>query len=312
MKRTIRPGNHKKTLTLIDNIIYSRQKDTEGRPLELKMSILLQNGNSEMKLAVGEDDPEEDHSPKPALVWIPGGGWRGTDKNLMLGEMVEFANSGYVVVSISYRSSSQGHFPDQIIDVKTAIRFLRAHAGEYEIDPARIGVFGRSAGGHLAAFAAMNTDTCDSWEWSGCSSKVQACCDMFGPVDIKALMEGEEKRFEDPDYRWHRLEDTHGGALIGGDPATMKERAGAASPVNFVGPAMCPMQILHGDNDPLVPIELSSDRLYSRILEEGLEDRVEYYVLEHAGHGSREFFQDSVKELMIEFFDRYLKMVDKP
>ena len=67
------------------------------------------------------------------------------------------------------------------------------------------------------------------------------------------------------------------------------------------------MQILHGNSDPIVAIELSSDRLYDKMVEAGLEDQTEYYVLDHAGHGTREFFQDSVKELMINFFDRYLK-----
>ena len=68
MRKVFDPGTKKKTLTLIDNVVYSNVKDLEGNPLELKMSILLQNGNSEMRLAVGEDDPKEDHSPKPALV----------------------------------------------------------------------------------------------------------------------------------------------------------------------------------------------------------------------------------------------------
>lgn len=307
MKQTINPGFKKKTLTLIDHVIYSHQKDLNGNPLDLTMSVLLQNGNSEMRLAAGEDDPKEDHSPKPALLWIPGGGWRGADKNLMLGEMTEFANAGYVVASMYYRSSAQGHFPDQIIDVKTAIRFLRANAKKYEVDPERIGVFGRSAGGHLAAMAAMNLDDYESEEWGTYSSRVQACCNLFGPTDIAGLMEVEEKKFSDPRSRWHRVEETHGGALLGGDPATMKERAWKASPVNFVTPAMCPMQIFHGDSDPIVPIECSSDVLYEKICRAGLEDRVEYYVVEHAGHGTREFFQDSVKKLMIGFFDRYLK-----
>ena len=156
MKQYIDPGHAKKSLNLIDNVVYATRTDLEGKPLELKLSVLLQNGNSEAKLAIGEDDPREDHSPKPALVWIPGGGWRGTDKNLMLGEMAPFANAGYVVASIYYRSSAQGHYPDQIRDVKAAIRFLRANAARFEIDPDRIGVMGRSAGGHLAAMAAMN------------------------------------------------------------------------------------------------------------------------------------------------------------
>lgn len=307
MLKVIEPGFSKKTLTLIDNIVYSHQNDLDGNPLELKMSIMLQNGNSEMRLAMNEDDPREDHSPKPALLWIPGGGWRGVDKNLMLGEMSEFANAGYVVASMYYRSSSEGAFPAQLEDVKTAVRFLRAHAKQYEIDPERIGVFGRSAGGHLAAFAAMNTDDHITQEWSEYSSEVQACCDLFGPVNVVALMEEEEKKFSNPNFRWHRIEDTHGGALIGGDPATIKERAKAANADAFVSPAMCPIQILHGDNDPLVPKELSSDLLYKNIVDAGLEERAEYYVLKHAGHGTREFFQDSVKELMITFFDKYLK-----
>lgn len=307
MKKTINPGTAKKTITFIDNVVYSKVTDLAGNPLELKMSLMLQNGNSEMRLAAGADDPKEDHSPKPTLVWIPGGGWRGADKNLMVGEMSEFANAGFVVASIYYRSSAQGHFPDQLIDVKTAIRFLRAHAKKYEVNPDRIGVFGRSAGGHLSALAAMNLDGYDSSEWSGYSSNVQAACDMFGPADLVANMEIEEKRFPDPKFRWHKLEDTHGGAFVGGDPATMKERAKAASPVNFVNAGMCPILMMHGDNDPIVPKEISSDILYARIVDAGLEDRAEYYVLEHAGHGSREFFQDSTKKLMLDFFTKILK-----
>lgn len=308
MKQMINPGCEKKALTLIDNIVYATVSDLEGNPLELKMSLMLQNGNSEMRLATGEDDPKEDHTPKPALLWIPGGGWRGADKNLMLGEMVEFANAGYVVASMYYRSSSQGHFPDQLIDVKTAIRFLRANAETYEIDPQRIGVFGRSAGGHLAAYAAMNTDTYEEGPWQGYSSKVQACCDMFGPVDLLTCMEMEEKRFADPGFRWNKIEETHGGVFLGGDPETMKARAVTASPVNFVGAEMCPIQILHGDNDPIVPKEVSSDILYDKIIKAGVEERAEYYILQHAGHGSREFFQDSVKMLMVRFFDKHLKV----
>ena len=307
MKKIIDPGVKKKTVNVRDNIVYSVQKDLDGNPVELKMSIMLQNGNAEMRAAAGVDDPGEDHSRKPALLWVPGGGWRGDDKNLMLGEVTEFARAGYVVASIYYRSSYQAKFPAQLIDVKTAIRFLRAHADKYEIDPDRIGVFGRSAGGHLATFAALNTDGYDTEEWGDQSSKVQACCNMFGPTDVTALMVTEKAKLDDPKFRWHKLEDTHGGMLVGGDPETMIERSAAATPINFVNKGTCPMLILHGDNDPLVPIELSSDHLYEKLCEEGLEDQTEYYVLKHAGHGSREFFQDSVKEIMLDFFDRTLK-----
>ena len=306
MRKVIDPGNMKKEIILTDNIVYSHQTDLQGKPLELKLSIMQQKEGAELKLATGQDTPNEE-GRHPLLVWIPGGGWRGADKNQMLGEMVQFVNAGYIVASIYYRSSAQGHYPDQIIDVKTAIRFLRAHADKYDIDPDRIGVFGRSAGGHLASLAAMNEDDHTDGEWQGYSSKVQCCCDMFGPVDMLANMLMEEKKFDDPKFRWHKLEDTHGGALLGGDPATMKERAAAASPVNHVNPNMCPILILHGDADPIVPTNVSSDIFWRKIEEAGLTDRAEYYVVMNGGHGSREFWQDSVKELMIAFFDRHLK-----
>lgn len=308
MKKVINPGNLRKSLTVIDNIVYSVQKDLDGNDIELKMSILLQNGNSEMKLATGEDDPKEDHSPKPAILWIPGGGWRGADKNLMLAEMKEFADAGYVVASMYYRSSSEGKFPSQIIDVKTAIRFLRANAKKYEIDVNNIGVMGRSAGGHLAAFAAMNTDGYDGNEWGEYSSEVQVCCNMFGPTDVPTLMELEDRLTkEKPNYRWKTLAETHGGALIGGDESTMIERAKTASPTYLVNSKMCPMLILHGDNDPLVPCVLSSDILYKNIQDAGLEDITEYYIVKNGGHGSREFFQPEIKELIVNFFDKYMK-----
>lgn len=308
MRKLINPGNSRKSLTIIDNIIYSVQKDLDGNNIELKMSILIQNGNSEMKLAAEKDDPKEDHSPKPAILWIPGGGWRGTDKNMMVAEMRELADAGYVVASIYYRSSAEGKFPAQIIDVKTAIRFLRAHADKYEIDPNNIGVIGRSAGGHLAALAAMNIDEYDTDEWSEYSSNVQSCCNMFGPTDLPTLMELEDRLTkEKPNYRWKTLAETHGGSLLGGDESTMIERSKKASPTYFINSKMSPMLILHGDNDPLVPCELSSDILYKNIQDAGLEDITEYYIIENGGHGSREFFQPEIKEIIVDFFDRYMK-----
>ena len=307
MKGTIDPGFKKKTINLIDNVVYSHVQDLEGHEMELELSVMLQNGNSEMRLAMGEDDPREDHTPKPTLIFVPGAGWRGADYNLMLGEMTEFVREGYVVASISYRNSAEGKWPVQIVDVKTAIRFLRAHAEKYEVDPSRIGIFGRSAGGQLSAFAGMNLPGYDSDEWNGYSSEVQAVIDLFGPVDLQANMDIEIAKFKDPEFRWHSLPETHGGALIGGNPDTIYERAAAASPTNFVNDKMAPIMILHGDNDPIVPAEASSEILYQRIEDAGLADRCEFYVVKNAGHGTREFFQDSVKELMLRFWNEHLK-----
>lgn len=307
MRGIFDPGFKEKSITLVDNVVYSHVQDLAGNPMELKLSVMLQNGNSEMRAAMGEDDPREDHSPKPALIWIPGGGWRGADKNLMLGEMSEYVRAGYVVVSIYYRNSAEGKWPCQLQDVKTAIRFVKENAARFEIDPQRIGVFGRSAGGHLAAFAGQNLAGFDTEEWNKQDSTVQAAIDFFGPVDVEANMLSEIPRLSDPNYRWHRVEDTHGGALIGGDPETIPERSKAATLNYYVNDGMAPLMMLHGDNDPLVPVELSSERLYNKLCEMGLEDRCEFYVIPHAGHGSREFFQPATKKLTIAFFDKYLK-----
>ena len=198
-------------------------------------------------------------------------------------------------------------FPAQIEDVKTALRFLRANADKYGIDPDHVGTIGRSAGGHLSAWLAMNTGDFETEEWPGVSTTVQASVDMFGPVDIKTLNLIEVERGKDPNHRWHRLEETHGGALVGGvEDDEILAKSDAASPIFSMSDKMAPLLILHGDQDPLVPLSVSED-FYQRIVEAGYADRADFYVLRHAGHGTREFFQPSTKKIILDFFNRYLR-----
>ncbi len=307
MKYDLDPGKQRRSINFLDNICYSHVKDLDGNPLDLLLSIMIQNGNSEMRLAAGLDD-EADQTKKPLIVWIPGGGFRGCDKNLMVSEMQFLAEAGYVVASIYYRSSAQGHYPDQIIDVKTAIRFLRAHADEYSIDTEKVGVIGRSAGGHLSSMAAMNLEDNISEEWSGYSAKVQACCNLFGPADLVKLMEKDMEEMENnPNHRWKTIGETHGGALVGENGPEVWPKLKAASPIHYVNDAMCPMIILHGDQDPLVPFT-QSEELYEKMVEKGLESRVDLIRIINGGHGTREFFQDETKTKILEFFDRTLKI----
>lgn len=307
MRKVIKPGRVRKSINFIDNIVYSKQKDLQGNEMELKMSIMLQNGNSEMRLVTGRDDEGEDKAPKPAILWVPGGGYRGCDKNLMVAEMQFLADAGYVVASMYYRSSAEAHMPSQIEDVKTALRFLRAHAAEYEIDSDHIGIIGRSAGGHLSALAAMNDGRFDGEEWSGYSSEVQACCDMFGPVDFPKLIEVDEKDIaENPNCRWKSMAETHEGALLGGNPATLRERSIPYCPPYIFTEAMSPMLILHGNCDKLVPSYISED-FYAKVEAAGMADRVDLYILDGAGHGTKEFFQPETKEIILKFFDQHLK-----
>lgn len=307
MRTVIETSKVRKNINLYDNIIYSKQNDLTGQELELKMSIMLQNGNSEKDLTIGCDD-EDDKVPKPALLFIPGGAYRGRDKNQVVPEMQFLAEAGFVVASMYYRSSAQGHFPAQIQDVKTAIRFLRAHCTKYEIDPDRIGLIGLSAGGHLASLANMNEPGFDTDEWGAYSSDVCCCCDLFGPVDIVKMLHEEQQRLLEqaqgsPDQT---IEESAPGALMGGSfGEDMLARAEQASSPHWIGEHMAPILILHGDADKLVPVEVS-ENFYQRIVEAGYEERAELYILRSAGHNTREFYQPEIKELILRFFKKNL------
>ena len=306
MKTVIDPGKKRRTINFIDHICFSHVKDLAGEPLDLQMSIMIQNGNSEMRLASGWDD-EASKDLHPVILWINGAGWRGPDKNIMVPELVYLAEAGYAVVSIDYRSSAQGKWPCQLIDCKTAVRFLRANAEKYALDPNRIGTFGRSAGGQLSAWMGLNTDGFDSEEYAGYSSHVQCAVDMFGCVDLTELNRITKHEIETiPNHRWKKLEDSHGGALMGGDMSTLIERSPAASPVNFINEKATPLAIIHGDQDPLVPLSISED-YYARLCAAGFEQQTEFYVVKNGGHGTRELFQEEVRALILNFFNRYLK-----
>lgn len=304
----INPEIKRKSITFMDNIVYSKADcPLKGHEIELKMSIMAQYGNSEMRAATGRalagDSSNEVINKKPTILWIPGGGWRGSDKNLMVPEMQFLAEAGYIVASIYYRSSEEAHFPAQIIDVKSAIRFLRANSDKYSIDTDRIGVIGRSAGGHLTSIASMNLPNYDMGDNLDFSSDVQCGVDLFGPADLKALMDITRSRIK-PGFRWQSIEESHECALIGGTEETKPEITHAASPVFHVNEKSAPMLIMHGDSDQLVP-HSQSVTMHDNMVKAGKE--CDLYILEGAGHGSDEFWQDSTKKTICNFFDKHLK-----
>lgn len=303
MKLTLDPGKGRRSINFIDNIPYTSATDEDGKRLTL--SLMLQNGNSEMRLSSFVDD-EIREGKQPLIIWINGFGWRKSDKNIMAAEMEFLAEHGYAVAFVSYRHSGSAKFPSQLIDIKSAVRFLRAHAEEYHLDGERVGTIGRSAGGHLSAFMAMNTLGYDEGDYLSISSTVQAAVDLFGPVDLVPLYDLNQRLIQDPSFRWHHALETHEGALLGGPEETLRERAAAASPINYISDATCPIQIIHGDQDPLVPLAISEE-FYNRLLEKGKEETTEFIILKNGGHGTREFFQLEAKEYIASFFDRYLK-----
>ena len=196
MKQTIDPGTSRPTVFFFDDITFSHTTDLAGNPVELQLSLLCQMDRPQLQRALGRSIPEEIPTDpgarqglRPAIIWFNGNGWRGIDKNAQIGDLVFLAEHGYAVFCADFRNSAQAHFPAQIVDAKAAVRCVRANAGRYGIDPDRIGVMGRSAGGEIVSMLGLNDGKYISEEWKDYSSEVQLVWDMFGPADLKKSVE---------------------------------------------------------------------------------------------------------------------------
>lgn len=213
----------------------------------------------------------------PVVVYIHGGGWRqGSNKNAPTRKLLP---AGFVVACITYRFSNEVIFPAQIHDCKGAVRFLRAHADELKLDTERLGVWGHSAGGHLAALLGTTAGSKEHEGQTGgnleYSSAVQAVADYFGPSDFLALA-GPEAKID------HMREDSPESRLLGGPATSRPELARLASPAEFVSPDAPPFLIVHGNQDRLVPLD-QSRRLHEALQSAGVESRL--IVVENGGHG---------------------------
>ena len=240
--------------------------------------------------------PETSTAPRPVIAWIHGGGWEGGDKNNCPAK--GFVAHGYVVASLGYRLSQHAIYPAQIEDCKAAIRWLRAHANEYGIDPQRIGVWGASAGGHLVALlgATGNIRDFDVGENLGQSSKVQCVVDWFGPTDF--LHYGDQPPKTEPSRPPSPVD-----KLLGGRAIEHQAEAKRASPFYFVTPESAPFLIVHGDKDPLVPLQ-QSQVLQAALQKAGVEAQLS--VVPGAGHGGPGFSSPDEHKRMVDFFDRHL------
>ena len=165
--------------------------------------------------------PPKADSPLPLIIWVHGGAWLGGSK-AGGGSALRMLGRGYAVASINYRLSNQAKFPAQIEDCKAAVRFLRANAKKYNLDPDRFGAWGASAGGHLVALLGTTGDV-KELEGDGrnkeVSSRVQAVCDWFGPTDLLKMGEqaGPNSKID------HNSANAPEARLIGGPVQENKE-----------------------------------------------------------------------------------------
>ncbi len=261
--------------------------------------------------------PDRPAAPAPVVVWIHGGGWMYGDRGQVPPVLGHFAGHGLAVASIEYRLSGQAIFPAQLDDVRTAVRWLREHADGYGLDAGAVGLWGSSAGAHLAALAATSArDEAD---------RVRAVCDGYGPT-----------RLQDMDAQRRPQDVIHGprgsaeGRLLGvatGDAP--QELLDTVDPIAHVTADAPPFLIVHGTDDLLVPPQQSID-LHDALVAAGAESTLcllddlphgllrgnllnqrpapEAEIRTNAGSGDERTERGPVTfELIERFFDRHLR-----
>jgi acetyl esterase/lipase len=274
-------------ITLYEDIVFAAP---DGHELKLDIAV-----------------PKYLTGPAPAIVDIQGGAWRVINKSPK--DALFYAKYGFVGVSITHRTSDIAIFPAAIHDCKTAIRWLRAHAKKYSINPNKIGVSGYSSGGHLAAL--LGTSAGDHFlEGDGgyeeYSSAVQAVVDHFGPTDFLRMNETDL-----PDRMDHFAAESPESLFLGGPVGEKAELARLANPINYIDPSDPPTLIGHGEMDGMVVIG-QSELLYEALKKAGVPS--EFIRMKNADHMYRPYRWDaevspSVTEMdqrTVDWFERWL------
>jgi acetyl esterase/lipase len=234
---------------------------------------------------------------KPSLViWVHGGAWQsGTKAN----PPKAFVDAGFAMASIDFRQSTEARFPAQIHDIKAAVRFLRANAAKYGYQADRIAIAGSSSGGHLALLAGV-TNGNKELEGNGGnpeqSSDIQAIIDYYGASNLTTIL--SQSTPHGLGVRKPALD-----LLLGGQPDSLKTIARLASPVFQIDQNDPPLFILHGDQDPQMPVNqsLEIEGQYKK-----LKLDVQLDIVYGAAHGGNEFFSGEHLEKVVAFLKRIM------
>jgi acetyl esterase/lipase len=259
----------------------------------------------QMELLVPSGAPE----PVPIVVWIHGGGWFQGSRVPIPAGVSALCSRGYAVASIDYRLTADAVWPAQIQDCKGAVRWLRAHADQYGLDPDRIAAWGESAGGQLAAMlgvsGGLGTVSIGSVAIdlegtmggnAGLSSRVQAAVMWYGYSDFLQL------RFY-PSSALHDPQGSPESKLIGGPIQKNPERTATAGPVSFVSADDPPFLLLHGTIDNTVAFN-QSELLADALRAQGVP--VSFLPVQNVGHGGSAFFSTANLQTVYQFLDARL------
>lgn len=274
------------------------KKKKGGQPLPANVELIegieyAKHGGHALQLDVYR--PKNAKEKVPAIVFVHGGGWKnGSRKSGKRGAWL--VEHGFAIVSITYRLTDKGQWPDQINDCYEAVRWVRRNADKYGFDSEKVGCWGTSAGGHLVAL--MGTRNFCGQE--DVSSKVQAVCDWFGPSELLSMPPnnvGNGRTEED-------IAKSNGAKLLGATVRDVPKLAKDASALDNVSKGDAAFLIMHGDADKGVPL-IQSQKLHEKLKAHDVPSQL--VVLKRAGHGGAQFVNDSSKKTMLEFFTKNLK-----
>ena len=259
--------------------------------------------------------PKEQGGILPVVVWIFGGAFRIDNKVAQQHAATWLTQHGFAVAVISYRLSSEALFPAQVHDCKAAVRWLRANAAVYNLDKEHIGAWGPSSGGYLSTMLgvtggvdALEGDLGNNEE----SSRVQAVVDFYGPSDFLKM---DEARL--PNGQWHYPADSPESQLLGAPIKEIPKKVKQSNPITYVNGSAPPFLIIHGTEDPNVPVN-QSEILFTALKTAGVN--ATFFELIGAGHGGLQFYTEEsfttraswrpvIRAMVLAFFDQHLKPI---
>jgi acetyl esterase/lipase len=282
----------------------------QERPIQFEKDIVYgKAGGVELKLDLAR--PASGKGPFPAVVWLHGGGWQAGSKSDNRVAIRKLAEQGYVAASVEYRFAPRFPFPAQIEDAKCAVRYLRAHARELNLNPERIGACGESAGGQLALLLGL-MDSKDGLEGTGGhpeqSSKVQAVVSFVSATDFRKLRKAPREAEEAVRgyYGGKGLDQVMTEFLGTLDPQAPVMRQ--VSPVTYVNTGDPPVLTFYGDKDPFVAVE-QGEFLDAALKQAGVETQM--VIVKGGGHGWTGKDKERTDRLTLGFLDRHLKTTRK-
>lgn len=279
-------------IDVISNIIYSQ--------------VTLRNANRPLKMTLLVPRTQE---AKPAIVYYPGGGFTSANHEKFIEMRMALAKAGFVVAAAEYRTVPD-RYPALINDAKAAVRYLRAHARQFGIDPQRIGVIGDSAGGYVAQMMGTTNGEkqFDTGDFTEVSSDVQAAVTIYGISNLMNIGEGYPEAIQEVHKSPAVTEALliHGPAFAdfaGESILSDPQKALEASPIGHIKQGMPPFLIMHGSADKLVsPVQ--SEQFYRALTEKG--NQADFIEVEGAGHGDLYWFQPTVIDKVVRWFKEHL------